>query len=113
MIDAKPDNPTALCEPQYESRNIVRQASYLPSGEVRSISGTAILNQRFPGQWFQMETGLSYNWHWHYDPSTGRYLQSDPLGMPDGPSRWAVCEEQPTDGGGPRGANHAFVRCSR
>ncbi|TIX16112.1 MAG: hypothetical protein E5V41_14255, partial [Mesorhizobium sp.] len=34
-------------------------------------------------------SGLNYNWHRHYDPTTGRYLQPDPLGMPDGPSRWA------------------------
>ncbi|MER8811262.1 RHS repeat domain-containing protein [Mesorhizobium australicum] len=70
-----------------ESRNIVWQASYVPYSEVRSINGTATLNQRFPGQWFQMETGLAYNWHRHYDPSVGRYLQPDPLGMPDGASR--------------------------
>lgn len=78
-----------------ESRNIVWQASYLPYGEVRTISGTATLNQRFPGQWFQMETGLAYNWHRHYDPSIGRYVQPDPLGMPDGPSRWAYAKNSP------------------
>lgn len=33
-----------------QGRNVVWQASYLPYGEVRSISGTATLNQRFPGQ---------------------------------------------------------------
>ena len=26
---------------------------------------------RFPGQWFQLETGLHYNWHRHYDPKIG------------------------------------------
>lgn len=78
-----------------ESRNVVWQASYLPFGEVRSITGTATLNQRFPGQWYQLETGLAYNWHRHYDPSIGRYLQPDPLGMPDGPSRWAYAKNSP------------------
>lgn len=76
-------------------RNVVWQASYLPYGEVRSISGTATLNQRFPGQWFQIETGLAYNWHRHYDPSVGRYVQPDPLGMPDGPSRWVYVNNSP------------------
>lgn len=74
---------------------IVWRASYLPYGEVRSISGPTSLELRFPGQWFQLETGLSYNWHRHYDPSTGRYLQPDPLGMPDGPSRWAYAKNSP------------------
>ncbi|WP_161808063.1 RHS repeat-associated core domain-containing protein [Mesorhizobium sp. 1M-11] len=78
-----------------ESRTVVWQASYLPFGEVRSISGSATLDLRFPGQWFQMETGLSYNWHRHYDPSIGRYLQPDPLGMPDGPSRYAYVNNSP------------------
>ncbi|MEO1533670.1 MAG: RHS repeat-associated core domain-containing protein, partial [Pseudomonadota bacterium] len=39
---------------------------------------------RFPGQWFQTETGLHQNWHRDYDPRTGRYLQADPLGLVDG-----------------------------
>ena len=39
---------------------------------------------RFPGQWFQLETGLAYNWHRHYDATTGRYVQPDPLLSDDG-----------------------------
>jgi RHS repeat-associated protein len=43
---------------------------------IRLISlGTAM---RFPGQWFQMESRLAYNWHRHYDATTGRYVQPDP-----------------------------------
>lgn len=74
---------------------VVWQASYLPFGEVASITGPANLDYRFPGQWFQLESGLAYNWHRHYDATTGRYLQPDPLGMPDGPSRWAYVENSP------------------
>lgn len=75
--------------------DIVWQASYLPFGEVDTITGPAALDYRFPGQWFQLETGLAYNWHRHYDPTTGRFLQPDPLGMPDGPSRWAYVGNSP------------------
>ena len=80
------------------SAAVVWQASYLPYGEVVSITGTATLDQRFPGQWFQLESGLAYNWHRHYDATTGRYLQPDPLGMPDGPSRYAYVENSPLMG---------------
>ncbi|MEP0068940.1 RHS repeat-associated core domain-containing protein [Pyruvatibacter sp.] len=58
-------------------------------------SGTSVLNARFPGQWFQSENGLHYNWHRHYDPTTGRYTQADPLGFVDGPSLYAYALNSP------------------
>ncbi|MFJ8671098.1 putative T7SS-secreted protein [Streptomyces sp. NPDC093589] len=41
---------------------------------------------RFPGQYFDPETQLHYNYHRHYDPSTGRYLSPDPLGLAPSPN---------------------------
>ncbi|MEP0068937.1 RHS repeat-associated core domain-containing protein [Pyruvatibacter sp.] len=66
--------------------------AWLPFGDA---SGTSILNARFPGQWFQSENGLHYNWHRHYDPTTGRYTQADPLGFVDGPSLYAYALNSP------------------
>ncbi|MGQ2906051.1 MAG: RHS repeat-associated core domain-containing protein [Neoaquamicrobium sediminum] len=77
------------------AKAVVWEASYLPFGAVDTLSGSASLDYRFPGQWFQLESGLHYNWHRHYDPTTGRYLQPDPLGMPDGPNRWAYALNSP------------------
>jgi RHS repeat-associated protein len=70
-------------------------ASWLPWGGVQSITGTGAINLRFPGQWFQLETGLHYNWHRSYDPSTGRYTQPDPLGFVDGPSVYGYAGGSP------------------
>ena len=41
---------------------------------------------RFPGQYFDPETGLHYNYFRHYDPETARYLTPDPLGLGPAPN---------------------------
>ncbi|GHE74019.1 hypothetical protein GCM10018785_47700 [Streptomyces longispororuber] len=41
---------------------------------------------RFPGQYFDPETGLHYNYFRHYDPETARYLTIDPLGLQPAPN---------------------------
>jgi RHS repeat-associated protein len=42
------------------------------------------IHLRFPGQYFDTESALHYNWHRYYDPSTGRYLSPDPIGIEGG-----------------------------
>ena len=64
---------------------VVWQAKYLPFGGVHTSAG-ANIELRFPGQWFQSESGLHQNWMRDYDPTTGRYIQADPLGLVDGAS---------------------------
>jgi len=55
-------------------------------------SGSIALNLRFPGQYYDSETGLNYNWHRYYSSSTGRYLRTEPTGLAFGmnPFRYAL-----------------------
>jgi RHS repeat-associated protein len=41
----------------------------------------ALTNLRFPGQYLDVESTLNQNWFRDYDPSTGRYIESDPIGL--------------------------------
>ena len=64
------------------SGDVVWKAAYKTFGEaVVDASSTITNNFRFPGQYFDQETGLHYNYHRYYDPGTGRYVSADPIGL--------------------------------
>src|SRR5262249_16949599 len=52
----------------------------LPNSNPNGL-GSFAYNLRFPGQYFDAETGLNYNYFRDYDPSIGPYVQPDPTGL--------------------------------
>jgi RHS repeat-associated protein len=51
-----------------------------PDGDAKQV----VLNLRLPGQYFDKETGLHYNYFRDYHPGIGRYVEPDPLGFEGG-----------------------------
>jgi RHS repeat-associated protein len=73
-----------------ENGEAVWRAQVEPFGRVQIPSGATVeMPLRFPGHYFDVETGLHYNRFRYYDPVLGRYLQSDPLGITGGDNLYA------------------------
>ncbi|MFC8125240.1 DUF6531 domain-containing protein [Streptomyces sp. NPDC057302] len=71
--------PTELID---EAGNIAwRTRSTLWGTTAWAADSTTYTPLRFPGQYFDPETGLHYNYFRHYDPGTGRFHSPDPLGL--------------------------------
>ena len=83
-----------------------------PFGETLP-TGSITLNNRFPGQVYDLESGLSYNYFRDYDSGTGRAIESDPLGLPGGISTYGYVRGNPLSFADPLGLNPADYFASR
>jgi RHS repeat-associated protein len=80
-----------------------------PADQNPSGLGTFVLNQRFPGQVFDAESGLFQNWHREYNAYLGRYTQSDPIGLGGGINTYGYVGGNPLQGVDPRGLSCTAV----
>jgi RHS repeat-associated protein len=70
---------------------------HAPLADPDANSITYTLDARYSGQWYDSESGLHYNYFRDYDATTGRYLQSDPIGLAGGQSTFNYVGSNPLD----------------
>ena len=89
---------------------VIWKASYEPFGKAtvdEDPDGNGVtytLNVRLPGQYYDVETGLYYNYKRNYDPRIGRYFRTDPMGFESGDlNLYNYCWGDPMNWIDPRG----------
>ncbi|MES9842252.1 MAG: RHS repeat-associated core domain-containing protein [Candidatus Thiodiazotropha endolucinida] len=89
------DHLGAVVKATDSTQTLVWDAERKPFGERSVITAQIEMPLGFPGQYFDEETGNYYNYFRDYDPSTGRYLQSDPIGLEGGINTYAYVAGNP------------------
>ena len=118
-----PNNPVVPDEPELEvgvqfyindhlmtPQRLVNQngddtwsATYEAFGSATIETELVTNNHRFPGQYFDSESGLYYNWNRYYDSETGRYVTSDPIGLGGGLNTFGYVRGNPLKRADPSG----------
>ncbi|WP_074996017.1 polymorphic toxin type 17 domain-containing protein [Streptomyces misionensis] len=93
VITDNAGSPMELVTAQGEvvwQRRTTLWGTHVPSGTDDAESATCPL--RFPGQYFDTESGLHYNYFRYYDPEVARYVSPDPLGLDAAPDHHAYVD---------------------
>ncbi|MEM0955790.1 MAG: RHS repeat-associated core domain-containing protein, partial [Pseudomonadota bacterium] len=83
--------PVAMTD---STQDVVWSVDKTPFGETQA-SGVIKEDSRFPGQIYDEETAYYYNYFRVYDPTLGRYIQSDPVGLLGGLNTYAYVSANP------------------
>ncbi|WP_444996335.1 RHS repeat domain-containing protein [Aliikangiella sp. IMCC44359] len=75
------NTPVALTD---DSGVVQWKAYYTPFGKAIIEVNNIVQDHRFPGQYYDDESGLHYNYFRDYDVEIGRYIESDLIGLNGG-----------------------------
>jgi RHS repeat-associated protein len=93
------------------SQAVVWRVEYDPFGnEIGTSIKTVENNLRFPGQYYDQETGLNQNFYRDYDPALGRYIESDLIGLGGGINRFTYVLGNPISKMDPKGLKVYFCK---
>ncbi|MCS4298242.1 MULTISPECIES: RHS repeat-associated core domain-containing protein [Acinetobacter] len=101
--------PRAVSEGDGDSRKVLWRwdgdqfGDVLPNEDVDANNIKFTMPLRHAGQYYDSEVGTFYNYFRDYNPATGRYVQSDPLGLFDGPNTYAYAYSNPVSYNDPTG----------
>jgi RHS repeat-associated protein len=80
-----------------------------PANNDPDQNGAALAyNLRFPGQYYDQETNTHYNYFRDYNPATGRYIESDPIGLAGGINTFAYVNGNPIKHSDPLGLDWVY-----
>jgi RHS repeat-associated protein len=77
------------------SGEVVWEGTYTAFGKANPSITTISNNLRFPGQYYDDETGLHHNYFREYAPDIGRYVQTDPIGLQGGLNTFSYSYSNP------------------
>ena len=80
-----------------------------PPNENPTALGSFTYNLRFPGQLYDPQSQLSYNYYRDYNPRTGRYIESDPIGLGGGINTYGYVGGNPLLRVDPEGKNALVI----
>ena len=94
-----------------DTGTVIWEAIYKPFGEALvHPQATVVNNFRFPGQYYDEETRIHYNYHRYYDPRIGKYLTPDPIGLLGGNNLYIYAMNSPINQIDPMGLDPARLR---